>query len=130
MKVLLWIWCLPQNLIGLFLSLFLKRTTAFNKRVYTWGWNCGLSLGEYIFVPSNPYEFVVKHEYGHNKQSHYLGPLYLLIIGLPSMLWCILHKFKPFSKLNYYNFYTEKWANKIAGYKVERVNGFLYVFDI
>lgn len=33
-------------------------------------------------------EKTIKHEYGHQLQSYILGPLYLLIIGLPSGLWC------------------------------------------
>jgi len=48
-----------------------------------------VSLGQFIFLFSDfreREEFVIRHEYGHTKQSHLLGPLYLLIIGVPSFI--------------------------------------------
>lgn len=53
------------------------------------------------------------HEYGHVKQSRILGPLYLFVIGIPSLLWaCWYRKHKRGS---YYAFYTEKWADRLGG---------------
>jgi hypothetical protein len=64
----------------------------------------GISLGKYSIINSyyaglktgkkelKPYEElvqldVVRHEaIGHGTQSRYLGPLYLLVIGLPSII--------------------------------------------
>ena len=53
------------------------------------------------------------HEHGHARQSLYLGPFYLFVIGIPSLLWaCLYRKHKRGS---YYAFYTEKWADKLGG---------------
>jgi len=68
-------------------------------------------------------EETIKHEYGHQLQSYILGPLYLLVIGLPSGLWCWFiqdlvnknRKKKGKPTLSYYWFYTESWANKLGG---------------
>lgn len=54
------------------------------------------------------------HELGHVKQSHMLGWLYLIIIGLPSILWAWLGD----EDKCYYSFYTEKGANQAMGLKV------------
>lgn len=56
----------------------------------------------------------LEHEYGHTIQSLILGPLYLIIIGIPSTLWgflpCCNVKRKAKS-ISYFSFFTEKWAN-------------------
>ena len=70
----------------------------------------GLSLGEYIFLNNNRVASI-KHEYGHSIQSKYLGPLYLLVIGIPSLIWAIFGKRGD----AYYAFYTERWADKLGG---------------
>jgi len=57
---------------------------------------------------------VKSHEYGHTIQSLILGPLYLLIIGIPSMIWCNNPKYIKLREekgISYYDFYPEKWAN-------------------
>ena len=56
------------------------------------------------------------HEYGHSIQSKILGPLYLLVIGLPSIIWAgLFEKYRNKHKISYYSFFTEKWANKLVG---------------
>ena len=70
-------------------------------------------------------EETIKHEYGHQLQSYILGPLFLLVIGLPSGLWCWFiqdlinkkRKKKNKPELDYYWFYTESWANKLGKVK-------------
>lgn len=61
----------------------------------------------------------ISHEaIGHAQQSRWLGWLYLLIIGLPSITWAGIHRIKRVAeRWSYYDFYTEKWADKIAGVK-------------
>lgn len=53
----------------------------------------GLSLGPFIFTPTNPseeyYTSVRTHEYGHTFQSLILGPFYA-IIGIISTSWGML----------------------------------------
>lgn len=53
------------------------------------------------------------HEYGHTIQSIILGPLYLLIIGIPSSIWAMSFNNKG-NTISYYSFYTEKWANALG----------------
>lgn len=116
--VLLYIWQLPQNLVGLIYMIILKgekrivkqRNTAFYVAPTM---NGGVSLGNYIFLSerSGLKEPAYDHEFGHCIQSRILGPLYLPIVGLCSGLHCLFHN----RKNNYYEFWTEKWANKLGG---------------
>lgn len=122
-----WTWCLPQNLLGLMLKLFLLIR---DKKYYTekfWDVTVcktfmkrgSVSLGRYMFLCENHWynDYVMCHEAGHSYQSYILGPLYLLVIGIPSLLWAAyFHKFGE----HYYTFYTEKWANKLGGVKFEK----------
>jgi len=131
-QVLRWLWQMPQNYIGLLLSL---KTEQLNDYVLDTGevvnvyfkesfFGSGVSLGDYIILDKlykqYPWslEKTIKHEHGHSIQSLYLGPLYLLIIGLPSLLgniWSrIFHKDAEW----YYKQPWEHWADKLGG--VER----------
>lgn len=116
-KILLAIWQLPQNLIGWILSLFYRVDNKVNYkdrvvRVCK-GFPGGISLGETIIVKYYPNSKetwnYTKHEYGHSVQSKWLGPFYLFVIGIPSLL----HAWIGFTE-NYYDFYTEKWADKLG----------------
>ena len=117
MKLLLWVWCFPQMLAGLIVKVV---TRAENKgSYYTYGIKRGsLSLGSYIFLcPQHDGNTrVLKHEYGHTRQSLYLGWLYLLVIGLPSIIWAgCLKQYRRKHNVSYYAFYTERWADKLGG---------------
>ena len=76
-----------------------------------------MSLGDYLFVNPMSSQKSIQHEYGHSKQSNILGPLYLIVIGTPSLLHNIVDYVcsKIGIKWNYYSFYTESWANKLVG---------------
>lgn len=128
----LYLWQLPQNLLGLVLRLIYKGDDT-QAKVLNLGigddqlirtsekMKGGISLGKYIIVKDTASQTTIKHELGHSKQSLYLGPLYLLVIGLPSALHASVHNSKDcWGKDNwiYYSFYTEKWADKLA--KIER----------
>jgi hypothetical protein len=113
------IWELPQYALGYIIA---KVTTmGYCNRwedalVYQWEFNNGLSLGRYIFVPFDADSKYIKHEYGHSIQSKYLGWFYLLVIGLPSLIWCgCFDKYRAKHGISYYDFYTEKWADKLGG---------------
>jgi hypothetical protein len=124
-----WIWEFPQTVLGLCLALFLKwkdpkhfKVTKYQDSViirsksYPWG---GVSLGGYIFLHWNNYlKDSQAHEYGHCKQSKILGPLYLLVVGIPSIVHLWIHEWlydgKKYAPI-YYHFYTEKWADKLVG---------------
>lgn len=46
-----------------------------------------------------------------------LGPLYLLVIGLPSLIWAGLPAFERFrvrKGYSYYRLFPERWANLLA----------------
>lgn len=118
-QILLWIWCFPQNLVGLIVK---KVTKAECKGDHYWfKIECGsVSLGEYIFLCPDHYgrKKVLRHEKGHRVQSRILGWLYLPIIAIPSMLWALYYsKHEEKLKVSYYWFPTEKWADKIANIK-------------
>ena len=123
-----WTWCLPQTLLGFILTKAYKAQNhiavfpgkGYDVEYYLSGsFNGGISLGKYIItgLTSNDDE-TIRHEYGHQLQSFILGPLYLLVIGLPSLIWCnCFSKYRREKNVSYYDFYTEKWANKLAGIK-------------
>jgi hypothetical protein len=132
-NILLYIWQLPQNIGGLFVLLF----TNPEKKVKMNNGNMlyiadkmsgGISLGKYSII--NSYYIkncktdediknldVSKHEaIGHGTQSRYLGPLYLPIVGLQSIIWAWMYgTIIPYTKNGYYKFWTEKWADKLGG---------------
>lgn len=113
--MLMYIWQLPQNLVGLVIYLITGRKKTDEEGVYTWNLLSGISLGNYIFINERYVgTTVMLHELGHRKQSKMLGPLYLIIIGLPSLLWAFFHSSFLGSKVSYYSFYTEKWADKLS----------------
>lgn len=121
-NILLYLWQLPQNLLGLLYKdvLTLRNkcqiiNTSKDFEVYTKTTSGSVTLGKYIFVSPKFTSDIIKHEIGHTKQSKLLGPLYLIIIGLPSIFWAGLRRVSPRlkKKYNYYSFYTEKWANNL-----------------
>ncbi|MBO4848836.1 MAG: hypothetical protein J5586_06765 [Clostridia bacterium] len=92
-------WCLPQNLLGAAAALVFRGkryryhgslVTLYRgeKRAEKLG---AFSLSAFIFIPetwSEDYRrSVAVHEYGHVVQSLMLGPLYLPVVGLPSVIW-------------------------------------------
>ena len=115
LKIILFIWELLQNFVGFFyLKLskykftaryFLNGNTKI-KYYYAKKFPGGLTLGEFIFTNGPQH---VKHESGHVIQSRILGPLYLPVIGLNSILHAAFHHCK-----NYVHFWTEKWAEKLG----------------
>ena len=117
-EILLWIWQAPQNIVGLVFRLIYGRPNAIFRGVpvvVSSRFPGGISLGRTIVVRrsylDNPATW--EHEYGHTRQSLYLGPLYLLVVGIPSLLWAWY--WTPSRGVSYYAFYTEKWADRLGG---------------
>ena len=82
-----------------------------------WDRNEGLSLGLFIFVWRRNNDGVRVHEYGHTIQSAILGPLYLLVIGIPSAIWAntpALEEARIRNHRSYYRFFPERWANSLG----------------
>lgn len=120
------IWGLPQNVIGYLMYLYFKyeKNSEVIKYKDAYVINYGkknigaVSLGQFIFLWSDFHnkERIIKHEYGHTRQSHLLGFLYLFVIGVPSIVWAtFFKKYRRKTGKSYYDFYTERWANKLGG---------------
>ena len=128
-EILLYIWQLPQNLLGLIMMLFmLPHESKENYKGITYivakRMKGGISLGNYVILSysygNKKYsQKVWDHEYGHTRDSRIFGPLYLIVIGLPSLIWAYLYGNVIKTSYNgYYKFYTEKRADQLGG--VER----------
>lgn len=143
-KILYLIWqctwgCL-QSALGLivFLLHLRDRHYFYHGAVITeWKDKSSVSLGMFVFVTAEPFFYdklkedhtmeelsrrLLVHEYGHTIQSLVLGPLYLVVIGIPSTLWGFLpslNRMRQTKGVSYFSFYTEKWANKLG----EKVTG-------
>ncbi|MBO5514036.1 MAG: hypothetical protein J5961_05570 [Mogibacterium sp.] len=112
-------WGLPQTLLGsaVYLAHRKDKHGKFgNAKVTYWNRPEGLSLGKFIFVPAKGTS-LLDHEYGHTIQSLILGPAYLPLVGLPSLLWNRLPYFRNKRKntgRDYYSVIFEKTANKLG----------------
>lgn len=123
-NLILFIWQLPQHIVALIYFVYLVmmcKDLGVDSRykqatVIPCVMRGAVTLGNYVFVGLNSeYRKTVKHELGHTIQSKILGPLYLIVIGIPSITYCGLRRLFPsLRKKNYYDFYTEKWANYLS----------------
>ena len=120
--ILEYVWELPQNIIGIIWRSIKKESIttkisnndieSVNANAYLVKDSGSVTLGRYIFIRQT-YDnqlLTIKHECGHVKQSKILGPLYLLIIGIPSILHAWLNNYIGCCKRSnkgYYHFYTE-----------------------
>lgn len=115
------VWALPQTLLGLVVALLCPGCPRSHYRgavVTWWRGRSGLSLGLFLFLPRRSDPSLLAHEYGHSLQSLALGPLYLLVIGLPSLIWAglpALERRRTRRGTSYYAFYTERWADRWGG---------------
>lgn len=120
-------WGIPQNALGLLFCLLLFIID----RHRPWGRYHGAfvirtrlrssaGVGMFIFLGKmdpRHVPHVLAHEYGHTIQSCILGPLYLLIIGLPSLCWAnvpALRRWRHRTHTRYTSFYPESWANRLG----------------
>lgn len=112
-------WGLPVNLVGLLLFLCCRgrfRSEMFCNGIVT----ClprlggGFSLGVFLFIgaaSAADSPGLCAHEYGHTIQCLLLGPLYWLVVALPSVIWC--HGFSNYRSRRgtpYDALYCEHWA--------------------
>ena len=74
-------------------------------------------MGLFIFIKDredvNPWTYNTRiHEYGHTWQCLLLGPLYYIVIALPSVIWCnCFAGYRKKNNVSYYKLYCEAWAN-------------------
>ena len=128
-------WGILQTFLGLvlFLRHYKAKHYSYHGAIITeWNSNTSISLGLFVFVSAEPFfvkkfegQFSAKelssrllvHEYGHTIQSLMLGPLYLIVIGIPSTLWGFwMGKKRKEKQIPYGAFFTEKWANNLGEY--------------
>lgn len=118
-----WLWQFPQNMIALCIEGVLRQAAYREGKadgniiIVNSTLPSAMSLGDYLFVNPMSSQKSIQHECGHSKQSDILGPLYLIVIIIPSLLHNIVYYLcsKIGIKWNYYSFYTESWANKLVG---------------
>lgn len=132
MKQIKWwfwfVWGLPQNLLGASIFAYYyfirgrkniyRKNDAYILNLRSKG--AAISLGQFIIIWGryNNETYIENHEYGHTIQSHILGPLYLLVVGLPSIIWNkFFREYRRKNKVGYYDVYPENWANKLGGNK-------------
>ncbi|MBP3921733.1 MAG: hypothetical protein J6D27_02085 [Ruminiclostridium sp.] len=143
------VWGLPQSLAGFIIFLFnIKRSYfIYHGAVVTkWKLSSSVSLGLFIFVSENyPAHYengrlvytkeemsgrLLVHEYGHTIQSLIFGPLYLVVIGLPSFIWAGLppcRNLRCRKHIPYTVFFTERFANYL-GEKVTKEKSLERIF--
>lgn len=125
----LFLWQLPQNIIGATCSIrYAFHDTYLSKKgkpifVYFKPWyKSAISLGDTIIMDTKYHTASVQvlynsvhHEYGHQIQSKILGPLYLILIGLPSLIGNLVFRSFNIPKKYYYKLPWEWWADKLGG---------------
>ena len=119
-------WGFPQTIAGaaVFLAHAHRPHCRFHGAVVTtWESYKALSLGPFVFLrgPSDKSDFLddverplLVHEYGHTIQSLILGPAYLVVIGLPSVVRMnapFLVRRRNEKGVSYYAHYAERSAN-------------------
>lgn len=116
-----WVWQFPQNMLAVCLEGILGglATRAFKitdkkitcQVIFCYLFKNALTLGNYIFISNEASVESKAHSFEHARQSYILGPLYLIVIGIPSMLYNIVYTVgnKLGFKWDYYKFYTEHW---------------------
>ncbi len=130
-----WTWGILQNLLGGFIFLLNcnnKHYWYHGALVTVWKAKSSVSIGMFVFITDEPYfyeklkdshtvqdlsERLLVHEYGHTIQSLILGPLYLILMGIPSTLWGFLpscNRKRKEQQISYFSFFTEKWANYLG----------------
>ncbi|MBR0082084.1 MAG: hypothetical protein IJP98_05040 [Clostridia bacterium] len=130
--VLQWTWGFWQNALGGLLTLALWRRPHerfFGAVVTHWRLRGSMSLGMFLFLGRHAQAVaddpaagdykrrVLVHEFGHSIQSALLGPLYLPLVGLPSLLWANLpacRRYRRRHAVSYYAAFPENWANRLG----------------
>ncbi len=135
---LIFIWEFPQNLLGLAVYLKMKNLRKVKRiekeahRYFIETPNTGVSLGWFVFWTPAGNRFSCynndcrMHEYGHARQSVILGPLYLLLVGIPSLLRALCSRWyrKKYGRNweKYFNAFPENWADKLGGVLTPKIS--------
>lgn len=119
------VWGIPQSVISLLLYLclapFVDHTWYRSACFFHWGHAWGaVTLGWVVITDDDWWgsgspqreEGIFAHEYGHVIESAILGPLWLFVITVPSLIHA--QWWKSHTEQDYYSFYTERWASKLG----------------
>ncbi len=97
-------------------------------RVFVRTRGIGISLGLFVFwfEEGNRYfradTLMRRHEHGHTFQSRWLGPLYLLLVGVPSTMraaYSVAYReLTGRHWTGYFDGYPESWADRLGGISV------------
>ena len=143
-RIVLYIWTLPQNIIGVLvmLGVYIKHKVNGNSMMiengqagrviigFTSDKVGSFSLGHFVFYNTTlnrtleNIENMKNHELGHSLQSLILGPLYLPVVGLSSLILNIQARWNNNIYENYYDCFPENWADKLG--KVKRTTRVRY----
>lgn len=113
---------LPQNLLGL---IVIACTRAKKRKLHGFDYyetmkKIGISLGKYIIIHPLPSKAELAHEHGHQMQSRYLGWLYLVVIGIPSIVGNVWDTWfhRKWSAAEHVKWYYalpwENWADRLG----------------
>ncbi len=136
--VALLFWELPQDALGLTLlgaARVLGDVVAVQRdkgRLFIESRSLGVSLGLFVFWSRGKNRYfrsdplMKRHEYGHSFQSRWLGPLYLPLVGVPSVTRVLYgmayREVKGTQWRGYYAGYPENWADRLGGISVAERN--------
>lgn len=131
-------WELPNTVAGNFLSHARNTFTDINVEYYNGttlvntvnsNEKKGLTLGSYINgwnLEANPEtDYIFAHEFGHTEQSQFLGPLYLPLVGIPSLTGSVFDYTYGLSNDHDKEWY-EVWANQLS-YNYHDTHGYTNV---
>lgn len=124
-------WELPQSLLGLAvlgaeLAIGTVRGVQRDRgRIFVESRLNAVSLGAFVFWSRGESRYFVlddstrDHEYGHTFQSRLFGPLYLPLVGVPSVLRVLIavgyREVTGQRWGGYFDGYPERWADQLGG---------------
>ena len=130
-STLSFLWELPQNALGL---VWLGAEKAFGQverlewdrgRLFVESRRSAVSLGLFVFWREGENRWFIldgatrAHEYGHSFQSRWLGPLYLPVVGVPSVLrvlYAVAYREISGRRWDgYFDGFPESWADRLGG---------------
>ena len=130
LQIILFLWQLPQNLLGMILLTYqivrkMDISITYERNRWFIKGNLGVSLGFFIFwfpfakgIDPSTYTCNKEHEFGHSRQSLIFGPLYLLVIGIPSASRALYARRYQTRKgrwwPRYYSGFPERWADSLG----------------
>ncbi len=133
------LWEAPQTALGLAMlgveavRKRIRKIEVENGRMVVESRGTGISLGHIVFwsrESSRWHELDDRnraHELGHTKQSRLFGPLYLPLIGVPSIsraIYALAYREVTGREwTRYYAGYPEKWADRLGGVARDEEHG-------